>query len=104
MLHTPTGPRLPVSCLSPACALRRAKSSAVATAAADKAVHPKAFDQLSPLLKLGGSSSFQTRHPVSRPRSINRPATIAAPAPTSSQVAFRELVFRFTFTAFNWIG
>src|SRR6266550_3878861 len=85
MFHTPAGARLPVSCLRPTCALRRATSSAVATAAADSAVHPTALDQLSPRLKLGGSSSFQARHPLSSPRSINRPATIAAPAPTSNQ-------------------
>ena len=33
------------------------------------------------------------RQPLSRPRSTSLPATIAAPAPTSSQVARRGLIF-----------
>jgi hypothetical protein len=53
---------------------------------------------LSPLLKRGGSSSFQARHPLSSPRSINLPATIAAPAPTKSQVVRRELLLRLNCT------
>jgi hypothetical protein len=56
------------------------------------AVHAKAAGQLlSPRLPIsGGSSCLTARHPLSRPRSTNLPATIAAPAPTSSQVVFRE--------------
>src|SRR5450759_3334470 len=98
VLHRPTGARLRLSCLRPRCALRRATNSAVATAAADSAVHASACDQLSPFLKRGGSSSFQARHPLSSPRSINLPATIAAPAPTRSQVVRRELLLRLTCT------
>src|SRR5204862_5322965 len=42
MFHKLAGMRLPVSCRKPRCALRRATSSAVATAAAESAVHAKA--------------------------------------------------------------
>jgi hypothetical protein len=54
------------------------------------------------LLKRGGSSSFQARHPVSSPRSISFPATIAAPAPTRSQVVRRELLLRFKCTVLEF--
>jgi hypothetical protein len=59
------------------------------------AVHASATGQLlSPRLpKSGGSSCLTARHPLSIPRSTNRPATIAAPAPTSSHVVFREFSF-----------
>jgi len=96
MFHRPAGARLPVNCLRPRCALRRAKSSAAPTAAADKAVHANALDQLSPRSNVGGSSPFQARHPESSPRSTSCPATIAAPAPTSSQVVRRESFLRLT--------
>src|SRR5687767_14016370 len=96
---------LPVSRLRPRSAPRRAASSTVPIAAADNAVHASALDQLSPRSKLGGSSSFQARHPFASPRSINLPATIAAPAPTSSQVVRCELFFfRFTLTALGLDG
>src|SRR5882762_3162833 len=104
MLHTPAGARLPVSCLRPTNALRLATSSTVATAAAERAVQASACGQLSRPLNLGGSSSFQARHPRSSPRSMNLPATIAAPAPTRSQVVRRELFFRLTCTAFELSG
>jgi hypothetical protein len=68
--------------------------------AADNAVHASALDQLSPRSNVGGSSPFQARHPESSPRSISCPATIAAPAPTSSQVVRRESFFRLTVIAF----
>jgi hypothetical protein len=100
MLHRPAGGRLPVIRLRPKCALRRAKSSAAPTAAADNAVQPSALDQLSPRSNVGGSSPFQERHPESRPRSISCPATIAAPAPTRSHVVRRESFLRFTVIGF----
>jgi len=100
MLHRPAGGRLPVICLRPKCALRRAKSSAAPTAAADNAVHARALDQLSPRSNVGGSSPFQARHPESSPRSTSCPATIAAPAPTRSQVVRRESFLRLTVIAF----
>jgi hypothetical protein len=92
VIHRLAGMRLPVSRLSPKCALRRATSCTVATVAADSAVHASAAGQLSPRLHgcSGGSSSFTARHPLSSPRSTRRPAIIAAPAPTSSQVVFLE--------------
>src|SRR5256885_9938509 len=93
MFHNLGGMRLPVSCRKPRCALRRATSSAVATAAAESAVHAKASGQLSPRHGFsGGSSPFNARHPVSSPRSTILPATIAAPAPTSSHVARRGFI------------
>src|SRR3954464_10961899 len=101
MLHRPAGTRLPVSWRSPRCALRRATSSAVATAAADNAVHAKACGQFPSLRQgfSGGSSPCHFRHPVSIPRSTSLPATIAAPAPTSNQVARRGFIlFFFTVT------
>jgi hypothetical protein len=63
--------------------------------AADIAVHARAAGQLSPLFlgSSGGSSCRTARHPLSSPRSTNLPATIAAPAPTSSHVVFREFSF-----------
>src|SRR3954463_4319447 len=102
MLHRPAGTRLPVSWRSPRCALRRATSSAVATAAADNAVQAKACGQF-PSLRQGFSGAQPPcpfRHPVSIPRSTSLPATIAAPAPTSNQVARRGFIlFFFTVTA-----
>jgi hypothetical protein len=94
MFHRPAGARFPVICLRPKCAVRRAKSSAAPTAAADNAVQASAFDQLSPRSNVGGSSPFQARHPESSPRSISCPATIAAPAPTRSHVVRLESFLR----------
>jgi hypothetical protein len=56
------------------------------------AVHARAAGQLlsTRLPESGGSSCLTARHPLCRPRSTKLPATIAAPAPTSSHVVFRE--------------
>src|SRR5687768_4878620 len=98
MVHqAAAGGRLPVIRWRPAVAPRRAASCAAAIVAADNAAQASVFGQLPPLDQIspGGSSCLTLRHPDSSPRSVSFVATIAAPAPTSIHIVWREVAFCF---------